>query len=201
VSRKEESVEGRPLDDAERVERAQRGDVDAFEELVRTYQGIAHRTAYLITGNAADAEDATQGAFVKAYYALGRFRRGAPFRPWLLKIVANEARNRARSAGRRHLAELRLAEDRPRSDAAPSPEEEVLGAPPRAALLAALQQLPGNDRLVLGYRFLLGLSEAETATVLGCAVGTVKSRTARALARLRGELERSGALAEVRRDA
>src|SRR6266545_2703181 len=104
-----DSVEGRPTEDAELVERAKTGDQDAYAELVTRYQAIAARTAYVITGTSADAEEAAQEAFVKAYYALGRFREGAPFRPWLLRIVANEARNRRRSGGRRaHLA-LRAA--------------------------------------------------------------------------------------------
>ncbi len=93
----------------------------AYEELVRLHQGIAFRTAYLVTRNAADAEEAAQDGFVKAYRALGRFRRGAPFRPWLLQIVGNEARNRGRSAGRRSALELRLAAE-PSGGAAPSPE-------------------------------------------------------------------------------
>src|SRR5262245_50641215 len=92
---------GRPLDERELVARAQRGDADAYEELVRAYQGIAFRTAYVLAGNAADAEEAAQDGFVKAYRALWRCRAGAPFKPWLLRIVANESRNRRRSAGRR----------------------------------------------------------------------------------------------------
>jgi RNA polymerase sigma factor (sigma-70 family) len=182
-------VEGRPLDDAERVERARRGDVDAYEELVRRYQAIAHRTAYLITGDEAAAEDAAQSAFIKAYYALARFRRGSPFRPWLLRIVANEARNQRRSAGRRSGLELRLAGDRPRADAAPSPEAAVLAEEPRRRLLQAVQRLGPRDREVISLRYLLELSERETAAVLGCPPGTVKSRTARALRRLRPLLE------------
>ncbi|MFN2489538.1 MAG: RNA polymerase sigma factor [Actinomycetota bacterium] len=186
-------MEGRPLDDAEWVERAQRGDVDAYEELVKRYQGSAYRTAYLVSGNAADAEDAAQSAFIKAYYALGRFRPGAPFRPWLLKIVANEARNQGRSAGRRSGLELRLAEDRPRDDAAPSPEAAVLAREPRAALVQAVNRLRDADRLVIAYRYFLELSEAETAIALGCAPGTVKSRQSRALGRLRALLDEDGA--------
>src|SRR5918992_1106220 len=95
------SVVSRPQDESELVERARRGDERAYEELVRQHQGIAFRTAYLVAGDAGDAEEAAQEGFVKAYRALGRFRRGAPFRPWLLQIVANEARNRRRSSGRR----------------------------------------------------------------------------------------------------
>ena len=82
------------MDDRDLVLKARQGDVDAYAELVRRYSGIAFRTAYLITRDAAEAEDAAQEAFVKAYYALDRFRIEAPLRPWLLRIVANEARNR-----------------------------------------------------------------------------------------------------------
>ena len=81
--------------------RARRGDARAYESLVEEHQAIAFRTAYLITGSAAEAEEAAQEAFVRAWLALRRFRRGAEFRPWLLAIVANEARNRVRSRRRR----------------------------------------------------------------------------------------------------
>src|SRR5919197_3116097 len=100
---------GRPLEEAELVDRAKRGDVAAYEELVRVHQSLAIRTAYVITGQAADAQDAVQEAFVKAYYALGRFREGAAFRPWLLRIVANEAINRRRSSHRKSALALRVA--------------------------------------------------------------------------------------------
>ncbi|MBA3412751.1 MAG: hypothetical protein H0T09_03585, partial [Actinobacteria bacterium] len=106
-------MEGRPLEEGELVERAKRGDVRAFEEIVRTYQSIAFRTAYLIAGTAADAEEAAQDGFLKAYRALSRFRRGEPLRPWLLQIVANEARNRRRTAGRRAQLRLRAAAQEP----------------------------------------------------------------------------------------
>src|ERR671931_775283 len=101
---------GRPLEEAELVHRAKRGDVGAYEELVRMHQDLAARTAYVITGQAADAQDAVQEALMKAYRALGRFREDAPFRPWLFRIVANEARNRRRSAGRHARLALRLAQ-------------------------------------------------------------------------------------------
>ena len=179
----------RPLDEAELVERARHGDLEAWETLVRTYQGIAFRTAYLLAGDAADAEEAAQDGLVKAYGALGRFRRGAPLRPWLLSIVANEARNRRRSAGRREGLALRAASaEAPSGGAAPSPEGIVLDHERRTTLLAALDRLRDDDRLVLGCRFLLDLSEEDTAAALGVARGTVKSRTSRALERMRHEL-------------
>ena len=151
---------------------------------MRGHQAVAFRTAYLITGDASEAEDAAQEAFVKAYRALGRFRPGAPFRPWLLAVVANEARNRRKAAGRRASLTLRTA-GVPSRDASTSPEASVLAAERRAELLGALGDLRDEDRLVIGCRYFLGLSEAETAATLGCARGTVKSRLSRAIGRLR----------------
>jgi len=90
------------------------------------YQDIAFRTAFLLTRSAADAEDAAQTGFVKAWAALPRFRPGAPFKPWLLRIVANEAHNRRRAAGRRAELVLRAAAAQPPGDAAPSPEGAAL---------------------------------------------------------------------------
>ena len=164
-----------PAEERELVSHAQRGDGGAFAALVRPHEEIAFRLAYVITGSAAEAEDATQDALLKAWRALGRFRRDAPFRPWLLRIVANESRNRRRSAGRRTRLVLRAAHERP-------PEGEPVD---RGALLDALNALPEEAQAVLACRYLLGLSEHETAVALGLRHGTVKSRTARALDRLR----------------
>jgi RNA polymerase sigma factor (sigma-70 family) len=141
-----------------------------------------------IIAGPADAPDVTQDAFLKAYMALDRFRGEAPFRPWILRIVANEAKNRRRSSHRREQLTLRLAEDRPSGDAAPSPEAVVLERTTTERLLAAVSALPERDRLVVAYRYLVELSEEETATVLGVRRGTVKSRLSRALARLRASL-------------
>ncbi|HUH16135.1 MAG TPA: RNA polymerase sigma factor [Gaiellaceae bacterium] len=178
----------RPPTEDELVERARRGDAAAFATLVRDHEEIAFRTAYLIARNAADAEDAAQVGLTKAWRALPRFRPGAPFRPWLLAIVANEARNRRRAEGRRQALALRATHELPSGGAAPSPEGSALAAEERAALLTALEGLGENDRLVLSCRYLLELGEEETARVLGLRRGTVKSRTSRALARLRAQL-------------
>jgi RNA polymerase sigma-70 factor (ECF subfamily) len=183
-------VEGRPPnDDIALAERARDGDERAFEDLMRTYQPLAFRTAYLLTGSAADAEDAVQTAFVKAWRSLPRFRPGAPFKPWLLRIVTNEAHNRRRSERRRVELRLRATAAHPSEDAAPSPEGAALGRERRAALLEAVETLDDRDREVLTCRYFLELSEEETAQVLGLRRGTVKSRTSRALERLRGEVE------------
>ena len=175
----------RALTEGELIALAQNGDGDAYASLVRAHQDIAFRTAMLITQDAAEAEEAAQDGFVKAWRALRRFRAGEPLRPWLLTIVANEARNRRRSAGRRTALALRV----PLPDEADrSAESQVIASQERAALLEAMSRLRDDDRLVLGCRYLLELSEAETAAALGVKQGTVKSRTSRALERLRGEV-------------
>ncbi len=182
-------MEGRPEDNSELFTRAQRGDAAAYEEIVRRYQQVAFRTAYMITGSAAEAEDAAQEGFVKAYRALNRFRPGAEPRPWLLRIVANEARNRVRSTQRRLGLELRLAERFRPGDAAPSPEAAAVAAEDTRRLMGLVNALSDEDRLVITSRYLLELSGEETAAVLGIPEGTVKSRLSRALARLRTALE------------
>jgi RNA polymerase sigma factor (sigma-70 family) len=182
-------VEGRPTEDTELVERARDGDTGAYEELVRRYQGLAARVAYLVLGAGGDVEEAVQEAFMKAYHALPRFRLESPFRPWLLTIVANEARNRRKSAARRARLALRVAEDRPSGDAAPSPEVAVLEREERERLLDAVNEMRDEDRMVIGCRYFLGLSERETAETLHIPPGTVKSRLARSLKRLRERLE------------
>jgi RNA polymerase sigma-70 factor, ECF subfamily len=185
-------VVGQPPDsEAALVERARGGDAVAYGSLVRAHQDIAFRVACLAGGLATEAEEAAQEGFVKAWRALPRFRAGAPFRPWLLAIVANEARNRRRAAGRRAGLALRAAEvaEREPGTGGASPESQLLASTRRDALLSALAELDERDRSVLTCRYLLDLSEEETAAALGCRRGTVKSRTSRALARLRERVQ------------
>lgn len=172
------------MDESELVARARGGDLEAYGLLVARFTAPAHRLSVLL-GAGADAEDAVQEAFVKAFRNLAGFRESAPFRPWLLKIVANETRNTVRSRGRRDALALRTAE----SELAPDdPEAEALATERRTALLAGLELLPERERRVIVCRYLLELTEAETAEVLGCPRGSVKSRTSRALSRLRATL-------------
>jgi RNA polymerase sigma factor (sigma-70 family) len=171
------------------ISRSRAGDRDAYGLLVARHQEVAFRTAYVLCGDAAEAQDATQEGLLKAYLALARFRSDAPFRPWLLAIVANEARNRRRAAGRRaHLVARvgALAGERHGAGA----DVAVLAGARRAELADALGRLAPDHREILVLRYLLDLSERECAAVLGCRPGTVKSRHARALHRLRAELER-----------
>ena len=185
----EPALRGLPVpapDEAELVARARDGDHDAYAQLVREHEEIVFRVAYLVVHSAADAEDVAQEAFVKAYRALGRFRAGSPFRPWLLRIVGNEARNHRRAAGRRAHHQQRAAVLEPVTS--PAPDDEVQERESRRRLLAALERLPEGERAALAGRYLAGLTDAETAAALGIPRATVKMRAWRGLNRLRGEL-------------
>ena len=180
-------MEGLHPAESELVERARRGHADAYAELVRLHRDAAFRTAYLITGSAADAEESAQDGFVKAYRALGSFRAGAPFRPWLLRIVANDARNRRRARGRREAVALRLVSEAEHAGAdAPRADE-------RADLLRALSSLRREEQLAIVAKYLIGLTDEECATALDTPLGTVKSWVSRGLAHMRRELEEGAA--------
>jgi RNA polymerase sigma factor (sigma-70 family) len=181
-------VTARELGEAELISRSRDGDRDAYGMLVARHQQVAFRCAHVVCGDAAEAQDAAQEGFIKAYTSLRRFREGAPFRPWLLTIVANEARNRRRSAGRREHLAVRVLDAAPAGQA-PGADVAVLAGARRATLVAGLEALSADHREVLVLRYLLDLSEQECAAVLGCRPGTVKSRHARALDRLRAVLE------------
>jgi RNA polymerase sigma-70 factor (ECF subfamily) len=151
---------------------------------VRRYQDLAFRVACLITGDRDEAQDAAQTAFIKAVQALGSFRSDAPFRPWLLRIVANEAKNRVRSNVRRASGPL----DERIVSLAPSPEELAERSEQHRELLATVRRLSEQDQQIIAYRYFLELSEPEMADLLDCPRGTVKSRLSRATGRLREEL-------------
>jgi RNA polymerase sigma-70 factor (ECF subfamily) len=154
---------------------------------VRRHGAAALRTATLL-GAGPDAEDVVQEAFVKSYAALGRFREGHAFRPWLLRIVANETRNLHRAAGRRAAREQRAWQQVAPLLTADDPTLALLGTERRSALVQALGRLSAQHREVVTCRYLLELDEGETATVLGWPRGTVKSRLHRALRNLQDAL-------------
>jgi RNA polymerase sigma-70 factor (ECF subfamily) len=176
---------GGAIDDADAVARSRDGDLDAYAVLVARYTLRAHRAAWLL-GAGEDADDVVQEAFVKAFRALPKFRAGERFAPWLLSIVANETKNLLRSRHRRNALTLRLSALEPDAGTPDTPFDEAVAGERRARLLGAVNALPDRERQALICRYFLDLSEAETAQVLRWPLGSVKSRTSRALGRLRG---------------
>lgn len=193
----------RPMarDDPDRplVERAIAGDESAFEALVRSHQRGIYNLAYRLLGNREDALDAAQDAFLRCYRALPRFRGDAAFRTWLLGIAINVCRTRLTGAARRQQrrtqdltrADSRTGERVPLDlpDPGPGPESAAHAGELRGALAHALAGLSPDHREVLLLREVGELEYDEVAAALGCALGTVKSRIARARAALRLALE------------
>jgi RNA polymerase sigma-70 factor (ECF subfamily) len=177
-------------DDVELVTGVQAGDTAAFGELVRRYQPVAFRTAYLVVRDPAAAEDVIQEGFVRAYRGIGSFRAGDPFRPWVLRIVTNLALNEVRGRGRRAgLLERVGVLQRRELESVPAPEAVALATERQRQLWRAISELPLDDRVVLYLRYFLDLPEREIAVVIGKAPGTVKSRLHRSGERLRRVIE------------
>jgi RNA polymerase sigma-70 factor (ECF subfamily) len=176
------------VNDAELIHRAIQGDATAWEPLVQAHQEVVFRLAYLLLGDADDAEDVAQEAFVRAYRALPRYDPARPLRPWILSIASNLARNRRRAAGRYLAALRRLVHADPPERI--SIEERSVQNLEAQSLWEAVQRLDEAGRQVVYLRYFLELSVEETAQILGVASGTVKSRLHRALARLRVLVER-----------
>ncbi len=174
-------------DEANLVERARTGDETAWETLMRRHQEAAFRLAYLILGDAHEAEDAAQEAFVRAYRSLRRFDVSRPFRPWLLSIAANQARNRQRAFGRYRAALFRLGQSQ--EERGPDSDSELHRRWEAQALWQAVRRLKAESQDVVYLRHFLMLSEYEAAEALGVPQGTVKSRLHRALEALKSVIE------------
>lgn len=172
--------------DAGLVRRARDGDNDAFVQLVRRHERSAQQLAAFICGSTTQAADVTQEAFLIVYTTLSKLRSDQAFRPWLMRITANTAKNLVRSAARRSGREQRLV-----SFALPpalTPEDQALSTAEAEELWQALGTLDHRERVVVALRYGAGLTEAETAAALHIPAGTVKSRTSRALNNLRATL-------------
>ena len=180
---------GRVLDERAAIVRAQQGDPEAFGSLVRRYEEVAFRVAYLTLRDEAEAQDVAQEAFVRAYRALGRFDTRQPLRPWLLRIVTNLAMNSQRNSRRRDAMSQRYERDYELESRTPSPEETVLAEEQAQLVWQAVGVLRPEEQTLLYLRYFLGASEKEAAVAIGRPVGTVKSRLHRALRRLRDVIE------------
>ncbi|MCH7482459.1 MAG: sigma-70 family RNA polymerase sigma factor [Chloroflexi bacterium] len=167
-----------PTDEQEAVRRAQAGEPDAFRYLVERYGDTLHGTAYLMTQNAAAADDAVQDAFIDAWRGVRGFRLGAPVKPWLVRILVN----RVLALQRRRSLPTVVIEDVSEPGAEDPAEAQVDAADAVGRGLAALS---AEHRRVVVLRYYGELTVPEIAGVLGWREGTVKSRLHRALAQLR----------------
>lgn len=182
----EQTVNTSPTD-RELVIAARRGDPQAWEKLAARHQTPMFRLVYLLLGDQQESEDVAQEALWRAYRQLARFDVERPFRPWLLGIAGNLAKNRLRSLGRYLQRLVRVGQRQVRSPA--SLEDRVLAGMEAEALWQAIQQLKAADREIIYLRYFLELSVEETAQSVAIAEGTVKSRLHRALNRLRAVIE------------
>lgn len=170
------------IDDATLVERCRQGDDLVWEALVRRWQGRVYGLAWHYLGNAEDARDAAQEAFVRVYRQLDSFD-GDRFQAWLLRITRNICLDQLRRRKTRPpLEELRAADkdDAAPTDAAPSPEQAWLSGARRRVVHEALRRLNGPNREVILLKDIQGLKLGEIAGMLGLPIGTVKSRAHRA---------------------
>jgi RNA polymerase sigma-70 factor (ECF subfamily) len=173
--------------DQQLVERAQSGDKHAFELLVAKYQRRLGRLISRFVRDAAEAEDVTQDAFIKAYRALPGFRGDSAFYTWLYRIGINTAKNHLLALGRRaptsttfDSEEAEDFEDATLLHEVATPENELMSKQVVEVVNASLQQLPDDLRVALTLREIEGLSYEEIAAVMNCPVGTVRSRIFRA---------------------
>jgi RNA polymerase sigma-70 factor (ECF subfamily) len=156
--------------DARRVGRVLRGDADAYGELVQRHMRRAFSVAYRILEQREDAEDVVQDSFIRALERLDRLDRARPFRPWLLRIVVNQALNYRRGRA------VRATSDVPASAPArgPLPDRAAERSDLRSALYDALAALPEKQRTIVQLADIEGLSSAEIGIILDIADGTVR---------------------------
>lgn len=184
-------------DEGALVVRARAGDLSAFELLVARYERRIYNLALRMLGSPADAEDAAQEAFLRAFASLASFRGHARFGTWLYRVAINACRDELRRRRRLPTGPLELADPQPSAalrpdppDAGPGPEAAAERREVRALVERAVAALPAEYREAVLLRDLHDLSYEEIAAALGVAVGTVKSRIHRGRQLLREQLAR-----------
>ena len=187
------------LTDEVLVRKTKNGDLDAFDELVRRYEGKIYGLAYRFMGNHADAGDLAQDTFIRAYQALAGFREEASFSTWLYRIAANICRDELRKRQRRRSVSMdEMIENSPANvptaDCSYSPEEAVQRLEVQRQVQLCLNELSDAHRLILIMREIQGLSYEEIADALQCSMGTVKSRISRARSALKDRMSEQGEL-------
>jgi len=187
------------LPDEELVQQSINGDLDAFDQLVRRYEGKVYGLAYRFMGNHADASDLAQETFLRIYQALARFRGDSSFATWLYRIAANACRDELRKRQRRRSVSMDEMVDVspanvPVAGDDYSPEEVVQRDEVQRQVQDCLNELSEDHRLILLMREMQGMSYEEIAGVLGCSLGTVKSRISRARNALKERMRKKGEL-------
>ncbi|MEA3339012.1 MAG: sigma-70 family RNA polymerase sigma factor [Chloroflexota bacterium] len=191
------------MDEAKLIESAQRGQVNAFNELVLHYQNRVYNLACRIMGDPASAADAAQEAFIAAYRSIGRFRGGS-FKSYLMRIVANKCYDELRRRKRRPATSFEDFGDLDEEanpaliDEGEGPEERAERQAVARLIQAGIETLPPNQRITLVFSDVQGMSYREIAEATDVALGTVKSRLARARAKLRDYLRQHGELLPAR---
>lgn len=184
------------MDEAALISAARQGDLDSFNRLVLEYQDMVFSQAYRVMGESHAADDATQEAFISVYRSL-RSYRGGSFRAWLLRIVTNACYDELRRRKRHPTVRLEPLDntgdeiESPNwiADPGESPEETAERIELRSAIQSCINELPPEFRTVVSLVDVQGLDYAEVADVIRKPLGTVKSRLARARARLRNCLQ------------
>lgn len=193
-----------PLEDQLLVERSKKGDREAFEHLVRLYENKVYTIAYRLMGNHADASDLAQDAFIKIYQALPNFRGDSSFSTWIYHITVNVCRDELRKRQRRPTVSL----DEPTGENnttyeirsnAPGPEEMLDRSETQAMIQECLNNLSDDYRTILVMREIQDLAYEEIAELLGCSLGTVKSRLSRARQALKEKISKQMELSSPQR--
>ncbi len=191
------------MDEADLISAAQQGKVNAFNDLVLTYQQQVYNLAYRIMSDPASAADATQEAFIAAFRSIGRFRGGS-FKSYLMRIVSNRCYDELRRRKRRPATSF---EDFGAVDEESNPvlinghegPEEYTERQEMARMIqTGIETLPPNQRITLVFSDVQGLSYQEIAEAMNVSLGTVKSRLARARGKLRDYLRSEGELLPAR---
>ena len=168
------------------IARARRGDADAFEQLVAAYRNQVFRLALRMCGNEADADEVAQEAFLSAWKGLPNFRGESRFSTWLYQLTTHAAidlmRREKRQAAAEDIDGITAADD------GPSPQQQVERAETRREVRSALIQLPEEYRQVLVLRYYRGMTQVQTARVVGVSQVQVSRLERKALERLRQEL-------------
>jgi RNA polymerase sigma-70 factor (ECF subfamily) len=176
-------VEPPPVEEMDLVKRARRGELTAYDELVRRYQERIYATIYHMTANHEDANDLAQEAFIKAFHALRSFKGGSSFYTWVYRIAVNKTINFLKQRKNRFQMSLNDLDTNAENDpdlvaliSDKTPRREVNLAELQEKLNAAMQKLSEHHRMTVVLHDIQGLSHEEVGAIMDCNVGTVRSR-------------------------